>query len=105
MCPLCYGASAALVALILGPLGYLVARKDPLVIGAVYFVVPLAAMQAAGWYLGGLEVVKYLWLSKVFIPWWFYAATGGVFFVRIIRAYRLGVLAKRAEAAQKAASL
>lgn len=104
MCPLCYGAMSALAAIILGPIGLIAARKDPLVVGPVVFLLPLAIMQAAGKYLGELEIVQYLWLGKVFVPWWYYALGGGVIGVRLLRAWRIGRKAKVAKAAAQAAT-
>jgi hypothetical protein len=103
MCPLCYGAMSALVAMILGPIGLIAARKDPLVVGPVVFLLPLAAMQAAGKYLGNLEIVQYLWLGNVFVPWWYYALGGAVIAARLFRAWRIGRTLKVANAAALAA--
>jgi hypothetical protein len=103
MCPLCYGAMSALVAMVLGPIGLIAARKDPLVVGPVVFLLPLAAIQAVGKYLGHLEIVQYLWLEKVFVPWWYYVLAGVVITIRVFRAWRIGRTAKAAKAAELAA--
>ena len=104
MCPLCYGAMSALAAIILGPIGLMAARKDPLVVGPIVFLLPLAIMQAAGKYLGEFEIVQYLWLGKVYIPLWYYVLGGVVIGVRLLRARRIGRKAKIAQATALAAA-
>ncbi len=102
-CPLCQGALAAALAVLIGPAGAAAARRDPLVVGLLFVWTPLAGFQAMGRYYGGLTLVRWLHLNQVFIPWWIHVVFALVLVVRVIRAWRQGRIDSSVAAAKAAA--
>ena len=89
-CPLCQGALAALLSLVIGPAGAAAARRDPLCIGLFFAWFPLCGLQALGHYGNSLGVVVFLQLDQLFIPAWLHAVFGLVLAWRVFCAWREG---------------
>jgi hypothetical protein len=99
-CPLCQGAVAALIGLIIGPAGASVAKKDPLCMGIFFVWMPLAGLQALGHYSSEWTIVQSLHVDQLFIPAWIHTGFGLMFLLRVFHAWKQGKLDKLAAAAK-----
>lgn len=102
-CPLCQGALAALLAVVIGPAGAAVAKKDPLCVGLFFVWSPLAGFQALGHYGSEWTVVQALHLDQLFLPAWVHAGFGLMLAFRVLSAWRQGRIDKLAAAAKAVA--
>ncbi len=89
-CPLCQGALAALLAIIIGPAGAAAARKDPLCVGLAFVWMPLAGFQAVGHYRSDWAMIQTLHLDQLFIPAWIHAVCALMLTFRVFAAWRQG---------------
>jgi hypothetical protein len=103
-CPLCQGAVAALLGLVIGPAGAAVARKDPLCMGIFFVWMPLAGFQALGHYQGNWSFLQFLLIDRLFIPAWLHAGFGLILLFRVFHAWRQGKVDKLAAAAKAIAN-
>ena len=99
-CPLCQGALAALLSVVIGPTGAAVARKDPLCVGLFFVWSPLAGLQALGHYGSNWAVVQFLHLDQLFVPAWIHAAFGLMLLFRVFAAWRQGRIDRSSSAAK-----
>jgi hypothetical protein len=99
-CPLCQGALAALLSVIIGPTGAAVARRDPICMGLFLVWSPLAGLQALGHYQREWKIIQLLHLDQLFMPAWLHAVFGLVLFFRVIAAWRQGRIDKSSAAAK-----
>lgn len=102
-CPLCQGAVAALLSVLIGPAGAAVAKKDPLCMGLCFVWSPLAGLQAVGHYRSDWTFVQWLHLDQLFVPAWLHVVFGLMLIARVLSAWRQGKVDARMEAAQAAA--
>jgi hypothetical protein len=103
-CPLCQGALAALLAVIIGPAGAAVARRDPLCVGLSFVWIPLAGLQALGHYRSEWTVVQSLHIDQLFLPAWIHVVCGLMLVFRVVVAWRQGRIDKLSIAAKAIAS-
>lgn len=103
-CPLCQGALAALLAVVIGPAGAAVAKKDPLCVGLFFVWSPLAGFQALGHYGSEWTIVHSLHLDQLFLPAWIHAVFGLMLAFRVLAAWRQGRIDKHVAAAKAVAN-
>ncbi len=102
-CPLCVGAVAALLSLVIGPAGAAAARKDPLCLGLFFVWLPLSGLQAVGHLASEQWLVHFLNLDQLFLPAWLHALLGSLFATRVFFAWRQGKVDAISAAAKAAA--